>query len=292
MKNAPWSYYQLFLLVVRHGGLSGAAEESGLSPATVGRHMLDLEQRLGRTLFRRSQRGYALTHDGAGLHAMLKEAEGSLRRVEDWQGAVSAPTLVRLAIGTWNALLVSSHISEIRPPEDSVRLQFVVGEQRASLAHRENHIGIRSFQPEESNLAALRLCPVAYAPFCAKNAPAAVLGRWIAVTYEQAVSSYLLYPHRHHADAIIMTASRPRSMLDLVEAGAGIAVLPCFIGDTNQRLERAGPILDTLNHDQWLVLHDDDRRQRDIRRVADRLARFMKVRAPLYAGKRAESDAR
>ncbi|WP_180898431.1 LysR family transcriptional regulator [Martelella soudanensis] len=291
MKNAPWSHYQLFLLVVRHGGLSGAAEESALSPATVGRHMLDLEQRLGRTLFRRSPRGYSLTPDGETLHAMLKDAEGRLRRVEDWRGETAAPTLVRLAIGTWNAFLVSQHISEIRSPGDPVRLQFLVGEQRASLAHRENHIGIRSFRPEETNLAARRVCPVAYAAFRAKNAPAAVAEQWIAVTREEAISGYLLWPHTHHANAIIMSVSRPRSMLDLVEAGAGIAVLPCFIGDTNPRLVRAGPVIDALAHDQWLVLHDDDRRQREIRQVADRLYRFMKARAQLYAGRRSESDA-
>lgn len=290
MKNALWSHYQLFLQVVRHGGLSGAAQESGLSPATVGRHMLDLEQRLGRTLFRRSQRGYRLAPDGETLHAMLKEAEGNLRRVEDWQGTAFAPTLVRLAIGTWNALLVSRHISEIQPPGEPVRLEFVIGEERASLSHRENHIGIRAFRPEETNLAAQRLCPVAYAPFKAKNAALSAAERWIAVTREDAISNYLRYPHRHHVDAIFMTAIRPRSVLDLVEAGAGITVLPCFIGDTNSRLERAGAIIDELSHDQWLVLHDDDRRQRDIRRIADRLARFIKARASLYAGKRSEFD--
>ncbi|WP_174803981.1 LysR family transcriptional regulator [Martelella limonii] len=290
MKNAPWSLYQLFLLVVRHGGLSGAADESGLSPATVGRHMLDLEKRLGRALFRRSQRGYRLTQDGEKLFAMLREAEGSLRRVADWQGEASAPTLVRLAIGTWNAFLISQHINDIQPPGDRVRLQFVVGEQRASLAHRENHIGIRSFRPEETNLAARRLCAVAYAPFGAKNAPASQLERWVAVSQDEAVSDYLRYPHRQRARAIAITASRPRSMLDLVEAGAGIAVLPCFIGDTNQRLERAGAIIDELTHEQWLVLHDDDRHQREIRKIADRLARFMKARQQLYAGKRSEAD--
>ncbi len=289
MKNAPWSHYQLFLLVVRHGGLTGASEESALSPATVGRHMLDLEQRLGRVLFTRSPRGYSLTPDGETLHAMLKDAEGRLRRVEDWGGETAAPTLVRLGIGTWNAFLVSQHISEIRAPGDPVRLEFLVGEQRASLAHRENHIGIRAFRPEEANLAARRVCPAAYAPFRARNA--AVAEQWIAVTREAAISRYLIWPHTHHANTIIMTASRPRSMLDLVEAGAGIAVLPCFIGDANQRLVRAGPVIDELTHDQWLVLHDDDRRQRDIRRVADRLFGFMKARAELYAGRRSGADA-
>ncbi len=290
MKNIPWSYYQLFLAVIRHGGLSGAAAEQAISPATAGRHMLDLEHRLGRSLFVRSQRGYSLTAEGETLNALLTGADGSFRRIDDWRGEAAAPQLVRLALGTWNAFLVSAHIGEICRADDPFRLQLLVGEARASLAHRENDIGIRSFEPEESNLAAQRLGSVAYAPFRSRNAPPLARERWIAVTREEAISDYLRWPHQTRPGAIALSASRPRTMLDLVEAGAGTAVLPCFIGDTNQRLVRAGPIIDELEHPQWLVLHDDDRHRREVRRVADRLAKFMKARAALYAGKRAETD--
>ncbi len=33
---------------------------------------------------------------------------------------------------------------------------FFIAEQRASLAHRENDIGIRAFEPQERNLAAIK----------------------------------------------------------------------------------------------------------------------------------------
>ncbi|MAM10231.1 MAG: LysR family transcriptional regulator [Rhizobiaceae bacterium] len=290
MKNIPWSYYQLFLAVIRHGGLSGAAAEHGVSPATAGRHMLDLERRLGRALFVRSQRGYSLTPEGETLNALLTGADGSFRRIDDWRGEAAAPQLVRLALGTWNAFLISAHIGEICREDDPFRLQLLVGEARASLAHRENDIGIRSFEPEESNLAALRLGTVAYAPFRARNAPPSAGQRWIAVTREAAISDYLKWPYEARASAIVLSASRPRTMLDLVEAGAGIAVLPCFIGDTNQSLARAGPIIGDLSHGQWLVLHDEERHRRAVRRVADRLAKFMRARLALYAGKRADSE--
>ncbi|AJY44453.1 LysR family transcriptional regulator [Martelella endophytica] len=290
MKNIPWSHYQLFLSVCRNGGLSGAAAETGLSPATLGRHMLDLERLTGRSLFLRSQAGYRLTADGERLQALLGEADGNLRRVDDWRGEAAAPALVRLAIGTWNAFLVSAHINEFCREGDTFRLQFLVGEARANLAHRENDIGIRSFEPEELNLASIRLCSVAYAPFRAKNAPLSVAHRWLAVTQDAAVSAYLRWPHEHHAADIVMTASRPRSVLDLAEAGAGIAVLPCFIGDVSPRLERAGPIIEMLTQPQWLVTHEEDRYRPEIRIVADRLMHFIKARSALYAGRRAETE--
>jgi DNA-binding transcriptional LysR family regulator len=51
MKSTQWDSFQLFLQVARLGGLTGAQASSGLSPATVGRRMLDLEQEIGRALF-------------------------------------------------------------------------------------------------------------------------------------------------------------------------------------------------------------------------------------------------
>ncbi|MCJ8520814.1 DNA-binding transcriptional LysR family regulator [Pseudorhizobium tarimense] len=57
MKNIPWDTYQLFLQVARCGGLSGAAAVTELSPATIGRRMVELEALVGRSLFLRSRTG-------------------------------------------------------------------------------------------------------------------------------------------------------------------------------------------------------------------------------------------
>ena len=64
MKNTQWDSFQLFVQVARFGGLTGASASSGLSPATIGRRMLDLEHEIGKALFIRSQKGYSLTADG------------------------------------------------------------------------------------------------------------------------------------------------------------------------------------------------------------------------------------
>ena len=78
MKSIGWDAYQIFLTVARHGGLTGAAQASGFSPATIGRRVLDLEQQIGRQLFARSQTGYRLTGDGQALLAELQEMDRRL----------------------------------------------------------------------------------------------------------------------------------------------------------------------------------------------------------------------
>lgn len=285
MKNIEWDLYQLFLAVARGGGLTGGAEASGLSPATLGRRMLDLEQRLGAVLFERSQTGYRLTPEGQRLLAVLSDMEAAARQVEAWRGDVGAGPLVRIACGTWNAWLIAENFGRLIGPRDDIRIEMTIAEQRAQLSHRENDIGIRAVEPEEKNLAAQLVSEVAYAAYRAKNAVEAATGRWLAVIAEDAVSPYLRWPHREQASAIVATVTRARSLKDLAIAGAGTVVLPCFVGDLEPRLERVGGEIEELRHRQWIVMNVDDRHRREIRTVADRLRDLLRGHRDLFEGK-------
>ena len=285
MKNVNWDAYELFMQVARLGGLSHAAGTTGLSPATIGRRMLDLEEAVGRPLFLRSRTGYQLTADGSALFAQILEMEGAARRIESWKREGAGSTLVRVACGTWLAWMFTRNLSLIRTERDDFRLDFYVAERRASLMHRESDIGIRAFEPEEPNLAATRLGEVAYAAYRARNAHPSVADRWLAVSEEDAISAYLRWPHQERAAQVAVTVNRPRSLRDLALGGAGTAVLPCFVGDQDMRLERVGGEIENLRHAQWIVMNNDDRHRRDIRAVVDRMVKFVRAHGPLFAGR-------
>lgn len=284
MKNVTWDAYQIFLIVARQGGLTGAAQSTGLSPATIGRRILQLEEGIGRSLFSRSQTGYTLTPDGQVLFDELREMEAAVRRVENWRQDSAGLVTVRIAVGTWIGWLLMENVRAICTERDAFRIEFTVGERRAQLSHRENDIGIRAFQPAEANLAARYISEVAYAAYREKNGPKTE--RWIAVNEANALSSYLRWPHENRGAQIVTTVDRPRSMLDLARAGAGTAVLPCFIGDLDPMLERAGDEIAELRHKQWLVTNNDDRSRREIRTLSDRIVRLLKSHADVFAGKR------
>lgn len=286
MKNATWDAYQLFIDVARGGGLTGAAASSGLSPATIGRRMLELEGQIGRPLFQRSQTGYALTGDGQALFDQLLEMEAAARKVDSWQRDAQGAAIVRITAGTWVGWLLSQNMPSICSERDGFRIDLHLAERRASLAHRESDIGIRAFEPEEANLAAIKTGDVAYAAYQARNMRFSGPRRWIAVAEEEAISAYLRWPHQNEREAIAVTVSRPRSLHDLVLAGSGIAVLPCFVGDLEPRLERVGEDIAALRHGQWIVMNDIDRHRREIRTVVDRMARLLKSHADLFAGNR------
>ncbi|MCM2403140.1 LysR family transcriptional regulator [Rhizobium sp. S153] len=289
MKNIAWDGYQLFIEVARRGGLTGAASASGLSPATIGRRMVELERQLGRELFLRSQTGYRLTDDGHELLTHLGEMEAAIRRVETWRQGASARALVRIAAGTWVARLISQNFSAICTARDDFRIDLFIAEQRASLAHREADIGIRAFEPEEQNLAKVLLGEVAYAAYKARNNVEAEV-RWLAVDTENAISSYLRWPHENRPESIVVTVNRPHALRDLALAGAGVALLPCIVGDLEPRLERVGGEIEVLRHRQWIVMNNDDRHRPEIRVVVDRMTRLMRAHADLFAGRRPSSE--
>lgn len=286
MKNINWDAYELFMQVARHGGLSGGAVATGLSPATIGRRMLDLEEAIGRPLFLRSRTGYRLTAEGSALFAQILEMEGAARRIESWKREGTGSPLVRVACGTWLAWMFARNFSVVRTEQDRFRLNFYIAERRASLAHRESDIGIRAFEPQEPNLAAIKLGEVAYAAYRARSAHPSIADRWLAVSEEDAISAYLRWPHENQADQVAVTVNRPRSLRDLALAGAGTAVLPCFVGDQDMRLERVGEEIAGLRHSQWTVMNNDDRHRREIRTVVDRMVKFIKGHAELFAGRR------
>lgn len=285
MKNLGWDAFQIFLDVARSGGLTGAAAATGFSAATIGRRMLELEQSLGKSLFTRSQTGYVLTSDGRALLDQLQAMEDAARNIDGWRKSAAASSLVRIAAGTWNARLLTTNFSAICTERDDFRVDLFVAEQRASLSHRENDIGIRAFEPEERNLAAIKSGDVAYAAYRLRNAAASISDRWLAVSSESAISAYLRWPHENKAGNIVVSVNRPTALLDLVLAGAGVAVLPCFIGDAEARLVREGEVIEELRHKQWIVMNNEDRHRRDIRTVADRMVKLIKGHSDLFAGR-------
>src|SRR5262245_4512680 len=124
MKNVTWDLYQLFLDIARGGGLTAASTVSGLSPATVGRRTLALEQQVGRSLFLRSQTGYRLTSDGQSLFDQLIEMEATARKIEAWQRGTSGSAVVRVAAGTWVGWLLSQNMPAICSERDDFRLDL------------------------------------------------------------------------------------------------------------------------------------------------------------------------
>ncbi|WP_157018567.1 LysR family transcriptional regulator [Mesorhizobium xinjiangense] len=286
MTNIDWNDLQVFIAVADGGGLSAAASTLGSSPATVGRRMVALEQAVGRPLFVRRQTGYTLTADGRALLQRARSMAAGAHTIEEWLEAEGRRSVVRVSAGTWAANFFAENFSRLWTPDDPFRIAFKASEAELDIAHREVEIGIRNRQAESGNLASRKTADVAFAPFRARGRSAAGPDEWVAIAPEHAATRSARWVNAHPALNVVAWANAPRTLGDLIRAGTGIGVLPCFAGDRDPLLERAGDLIDELHDGQWIVVHNDDRHRPDVRRVIDRIVALTTAHAALFAGKR------
>jgi DNA-binding transcriptional LysR family regulator len=286
MKNMNWDDIRLFIVVAQSGGLTPAAVTLDSSAATVGRRMLALEQAVSRKLFMRRQSGYELTSDGIELLKRALAMQSSARPIREWLEAEHIKPTVRISAGTWTANFLCENFAKLWSPDDPFLITFKTTEARLDISHREVDIGIRSHKPEGANLAARKTGSVAHARYCARNAPSSVRDSWVSILPEDALTEATRWMNAQENLRIVAWANTPRTLYDLVCAGVGNGVLPCFAGDRDSKLERIGQALPELRQDQWLVMHDEDRHRAEVRTVLDRLGALLEEHASLFSGAR------
>jgi len=273
MKDPSWEDLQLFLLVAESKSLSGAAALSGLSPPTIGRRMLALERALGRSLFDRSPSGYMLMHDGRALLERVRAMDSAAQSITEWQDDVLKLPIVSVGADALTIRFLVGHLARFWLPKDTFRLCFKQL-SRANLTYREATVAIACRQPETGNIALRRSVRRSYAAYCARTFDLDRHPDWVSLGTEVASEPWETWVFRQPHPWISTWTNSPHAHLDLVLNGAGRTVLPMFIGEAEPRLLRCGPRIEELEHDTWLVVHDDDRHRVEVRTLIERLAKL------------------
>jgi DNA-binding transcriptional LysR family regulator len=283
--SIDWADLKLFLDVARLGGLSAATTTTGLSAATLGRRVTALEKQIGEPLFVRSHSGYALTGAGEELLRRAEDVEAAMTSLTRWRDGTLGERVVRISAGTWTTNFLSQHVGELWNAGDPFRLEFVTAYEKVDIGRRNADIGVRSERPTEPNLAGRLTNKVAHAIYAGRQLINGVkAGLFVGLTGEGANIQTTRWLMAHHGDRIGVRGNDSHSVRELVAAGAGLTVLPCFAGDSDKRLVQVRPPLPELLQEQWLVSHQDERHSREVRLVLDRLATLFKAHAALFAG--------
>ncbi|TBC72406.1 LysR family transcriptional regulator [Rhizobium leguminosarum] len=283
MKDASWDDLQLFFHVATGGGLSAAAARTGLSAPTIGRRMLALERVTGRSLFSRGPTGYLLAKDGQELLDRVRLMQDAARAISDWRGEVLTLPIVSTAADSWTSRFVADHLASVWTPKDNFRMCYKTCDTSVDFTYREAHIAIRHSRPESGNVAIRRSVKVAHAAYQAagydeKNC------NWISLGTDSAITPADKWTFEQPDYWITSWTNTPHMLFYLIRGGAGRGVLPCFISDQERRLVRAGPVIDELTYEMWIVAHDDERQRPEVRIVIDRLAALFADHEELFSG--------
>lgn len=255
----------MFAAVAQNGSLSAAHRATNMSLPTLSRRMAALERTLGRTLFQRGPKGYALTADGRALANELTGLSETRRRLERWLASGETVSPVHITAGFWTSRTIARGLC---PDVDRRWMpRFVPANAVLDVARREADIGIRNAPSDHPWLARRQLASVQFALYglpgvvgCIASNDDVPSQRWLRA---------------HHGGTIRATASDPRLCLDMAEAGHGQIVLPTFIGDSLGTLSHQSEPIADLRHESWLVAHHDARHDPPIRAAIDEIVSIL-----------------
>ncbi len=150
-----WNLIHSFLAAAETGSLSAAARRLGTSQPTVGRHVDDLEARLGVRLFDRTRKGLKPTRTGLALidqaRAMRDGADAVHRiatgRSEQIGGTVRLTTSAMLA-----AFVMPPILADLRRAEPAIQIDLVASDRTDNLLQREADIAVRMYRPTQRDV--------------------------------------------------------------------------------------------------------------------------------------------
>ncbi|CUH62580.1 HTH-type transcriptional regulator GltR [Thalassovita gelatinovora] len=150
-----WDDLKVFLAVARFESLSAAGRELKVDPATVGRRIARLEEKLGAPLFGKSPQGYAMTDAGQRLLTHAERAEqataGAVEELAGQAGDLSGQIRIGAPDGCANYLLpqVCSKIMDENP---NLEIQIVALPRVFNLSKREADMAIGVSPPTAGRL--------------------------------------------------------------------------------------------------------------------------------------------
>lgn len=286
-----WHELQLFVAVANAGGLAGATKTTGLSAPTLGRRMTALEQAAGGQLFVRHKNGYRLTSLGTELLDHAAKMQDAASDLERWREKKDPTPVVKLTAGAWTSRFIAQHSAAL-PRGTSYHI--IADNNFFDLRLRQAHLAIRNRRPTQQGLAVRKLGAVSFAlygtpgltPSEATTSLENLLGSTPCLIYEpggSATASSAWLKEKMEKPAA-MSFSSPTLVLDAAIAGAGLCVLPCFVGDIEEKLHRYTAPIEELEHIQWLVSHDEDRHLPHVKRAGKILYSMFREQRALFSG--------
>lgn len=277
-----WENCRHFLAVARTGTLSGAARLLGVDHATVSRRLNAFEASLRASLVERLPRACRLTPMGLRVYEQVKVMESAAFAVERLAFAEQEALTGKVTLGAPPVLathLLAPRLAEFRQQFPHLQLSIAAQAQQVSLSRREADVVLRLVRPEEPSSVIRKLGQMRFGLY----ASAAYLAQheardWTFVAYD---AQFADMPQQKWLLGI--AGNRPigcelsdiTGHLAAARASAGVAGLPCFLGDAAPELVRVGQDEAPFARDIWLVVHQDLRRSAPTRAVMDFFAKVV-----------------
>lgn len=269
MQFSDWSDLQAFLAIARTGWIGRAAKAMGVDGTTIGRRLRRLEVRLGTTLFEQTREGQILTEAGEALlsHVEAMALAASNIGEDNVTGGLAGTLRISVAegFGSW---FLSRFLPDFSATHPGLTIDLVASSGFLSPSKREADIAVTLSRPKAGPLIARKLsdyalCLYASPIYLARaGTPAHAANLADGHRLIGYIPDLIYAPELGYLDEVgtglevALRSSSINAQHQLIAAGGGIGVLPCFIGDGDPLLVRILPERRIIRS-FWLTRHKD-----------------------------------
>jgi DNA-binding transcriptional LysR family regulator len=265
-----WSDLPIFLAIARTGQLAKAAQSLSIDATTAGRRLRRLEQAVGERLFEQGPDGQVLTPAGERLLTHARAMERAAAAIGEREAGGPVRGTVRVSVsegfGSW---FIGRHLGSLVDAHPGLSVDLVASSGFLNPTRRETDVAVLLARPRRGPLLTRKLADYglrlyasrAYLAAHGTPANAEQLRDHRLIGY---VPDILYAPELRYLDEIPgapapqLRSSSINAQHRMTEASAGIAVLPCFIGDADPALTRVLPDI-AIRRSFWLVTHEETR---------------------------------
>lgn len=271
-----WDKLRIFHAAAQTGSFTRAGEVLGMSQSAVSRQVSALEHELGTPLFHRHARGLILTEEGELLMRAAKEITLKLEKVRaqltDARGEPTGVLRVQTTVGLGSTWL-ASRLHEYMDLYPGIHLELILADDELDVAMRQADVAVRLRAPTQPDVIRRKLFTVHFHVYAAPS----YLKRFgeplttddidahrIVVFGENAPSylkdmNWLCIAGREPGSARLPTLSANSvvAIRRAVEEGAGIAMLPDYLINTESNLVRVLSNQEVPSFDTFFVYPEE-----------------------------------
>lgn len=282
-----WTLMRSFLAVMDTGSLQGAARRLASSQPTLGRHVTQLEEQLGRPLFERTGRKLVPTRFAEALASQARQmADGAhavsrlLKASDDDDGGNVRITASQQVA----AILLPPILADARVQLPQITVDLVATNHLSNLVQREADIAVRMVRPEQDSLVARKVGEVRFGLYASasylqrrgvpESARELLQHDLVGLDEDPSLVNGLNaagFPIAR--DHFAFRSDDHTVGWSAVRSGVGIGVVSHYVARTDPSVVRVLPKLAMPAIPMWLAVHREIRGNTSIRRMFDHLTR-------------------
>ena len=292
-----WNDLRYVKAIADTGNVAEAANHLDMHQSTVFRRLNTLEKNLGVRLFERLHSGYIMTTAGEDFCQAAERIEADIsalnRRISGQDMRPSGTIRVTMSDGLLVKLLAPC-LAQFRHVYPEIELEILISKEMLNLTKRDADIAIRTTKQPLETLVGRKVSQVAIAVYGSKeylkhhpNLDNLNHHEWIGfddTVLDTATAKWLQktvpdvkFQYRFNTCMGILAA---------VKENVGLALLSCYMGDSDPDLIQVGsPILE-LEKQLWILTHEDLRYVTRIRTFIDFVASFLNKKSELLEGRK------